>query len=126
MKTVGLGGCDRAYPLRGAADAGRGAAQPRHLLQRNGRELHPVRHGSRPRAGPHNPNGSPAGQKTVTSAEGRCSLLMPRPQHMFRKLQMGWTDAGQAERCPWLRMFENARSCTGWIRSGAGAAIGRT
>ena len=86
VKTVGLGGCDRACAVRGAADAGRDAARPRRLLQRNGGQLHPQRRGRRPGAGPHNPGGSPEARKAATSAEGRCSLLMPRPQHMLRKL----------------------------------------
>jgi phosphoribosylformylglycinamidine synthase len=62
---------------------------------------------------PLNPNGSPQGLTSVTSADGRFTVMMPHPERVFRNVQMSWypkewnqTKDGAS---PWLRMFRNAR-----------------
>jgi phosphoribosylformylglycinamidine synthase len=62
---------------------------------------------------PFNPNGSPQGLTSVTTADGRFTVMMPHPERVFRTVQMSWhpkewnqnTDGAS----PWLRMFRNAR-----------------
>jgi phosphoribosylformylglycinamidine synthase len=62
---------------------------------------------------PLNPNGSPGGLTSVTTADGRFTVLMPHPERVFRVAQMSWspTDWSQWEDglSPWMRMFKNAR-----------------
>jgi phosphoribosylformylglycinamidine synthase len=58
---------------------------------------------------PANPNGSPGGLTAVTTADGRCTALMPHPERVFRNVQMSWTPGRRDEPSPWLRMFEDAR-----------------
>lgn len=62
---------------------------------------------------PFNPNGSPQGLTSVTTADGRFTVMMPHPERVFRNVQMSWypkewnqTKDGVS---PWLRMFRNAR-----------------
>ena len=62
---------------------------------------------------PLNPNGSPQGLTSVTTADGRFTVMMPHPERVFRNVQMSWypkewnqTKDGDS---PWLRMFRNAR-----------------
>lgn len=62
---------------------------------------------------PLNPNGSPQGLTSVTTADGRFTVMMPHPERVFRNVQMSWypkewnqTKDGAS---PWLRMFRNAR-----------------
>ncbi|OSM01836.1 phosphoribosylformylglycinamidine synthase [Magnetofaba australis] len=63
---------------------------------------------------PANPNGSPLGLTGVTSADGRATIMMPHPERIFRGVQHSWKPvAWDAERGPWLRMFENARRALG-------------
>ena len=61
---------------------------------------------------PHNPNGSPQGITGVTTADGRCTILMPHPERVFRSVQMSWHPATLGEDSPWMRMFWNARQ---WV-----------
>ncbi|MDC8786907.1 phosphoribosylformylglycinamidine synthase [Roseateles koreensis] len=58
---------------------------------------------------PLNPNGSPDGLTSVTTADGRFTVLMPHPERVFRNVQMSWTSASPSELSPWMRMFRNAR-----------------
>ena len=62
---------------------------------------------------PLNPNGSPGGLTSVTTADGRFTVLMPHPERVFRVAQMSWspTEWTQWEDglSPWMRMFKNAR-----------------
>ena len=58
---------------------------------------------------PYNPNGSPQGLTSVTSADGRATVLMPHPERVFRNVQMSWTSGPAGDRSPWMRMFGNAR-----------------
>ncbi|WP_310461965.1 phosphoribosylformylglycinamidine synthase [Sphaerotilus sp.] len=62
---------------------------------------------------PLNPNGSPDGLTSVTTADGRFTVLMPHPERVFRNVQMSWTSGGVSEQSPWLRMFGNARKWVG-------------
>ena len=61
---------------------------------------------------PFNPNGSPDGLTSVTTADGRFTVLMPHPERVFRNIQMSWTSGDKSELSPWMRMFRNARH---WI-----------
>ncbi len=66
-------------------------------------------HGRATEAYPYNPNGSPQGLTSVTTADGRVTVLMPHPERVFRNVQMSWTSGAVGERSPWMRMFANAR-----------------
>ena len=70
-------------------------------------------HGAATEAYPFNPNGSPGGLTSVTTADGRFTALMPHPERVFRNVQMSWTSGNRAEHSPWLRMFQNARKALG-------------
>lgn len=65
---------------------------------------------------PFNPNGSPQGITSVTTEDGRFTVLMPHPERVFRVAQMSWHPKEWAQLedglSPWMRMFQNARS---WI-----------
>ena len=58
---------------------------------------------------PFNPNGSPGGLASVTTSDGRFTVLMPHPERVFRTVQMSWHPEGWGEDSPWMRMFRNAR-----------------
>jgi len=62
---------------------------------------------------PLNPNGSPEGLTSVTTADGRFTVLMPHPERVFRNAQMSWTSGAVEELSPWMRMFRNARKWVG-------------
>lgn len=63
---------------------------------------------------PANPNGSPGGLTSVTTADGRFTALMPHPERVFRNVQMSWAAGGDVSaHSPWLRMFHNARRALG-------------
>ena len=62
---------------------------------------------------PYNPNGSPQGITSVTTADGRFTVLMPHAERVFRTVQMSWHPDGWGEDSPWLRMFRNARKWVG-------------
>lgn len=62
---------------------------------------------------PLNPNGSPEGLTSVTTADGRFTVLMPHPERVFRNAQMSWTSGAIEELSPWMRMFRNARKWVG-------------
>ncbi|WP_397534505.1 phosphoribosylformylglycinamidine synthase, partial [Roseateles sp.] len=62
---------------------------------------------------PLNPNGSPDGLTSVTTADGRFTVLMPHPERVFRNAQMSWTSGAVEELSPWTRMFRNARKWVG-------------
>ena len=75
--------------------------------------------GAATEAYPYNPNGSPAGLTSVTTADGRFTALMPHPERVTRNVMMSWSPArwGQADTegpyTPWMRFFQNARSFLG-------------
>jgi len=58
---------------------------------------------------PFNPNGSPDGLTSVTTADGRYTVLMPHAERVFRNVQISWTSGPASESSPWARMFRNAR-----------------
>jgi len=62
---------------------------------------------------PLNPNGSPSGLTSVTTTDGRFTVLMPHPERVFRVAQMSWSPAEWSQwedgLSPWMRMFKNAR-----------------
>jgi phosphoribosylformylglycinamidine synthase len=67
---------------------------------------------------PYNPNGSPRGIASLTTPDGRFTILMPHPERVFRTVQMSWRprewDAGDGmDDSPWMRMFRNARIAAG-------------
>ncbi len=61
---------------------------------------------------PANPNGSPHGIASVTSPDGRVTVIMPHPERVFRTVQMSWHPPEWGEDSPWMRMFRNARA---WV-----------
>ncbi|MCE2868054.1 MAG: phosphoribosylformylglycinamidine synthase subunit PurQ, partial [Oxalobacteraceae bacterium] len=58
---------------------------------------------------PLNPNGSPGGITSVTTADGRFTVMMPHPERVFRSVINSWHPDGWGEDSPWMRMFRNAR-----------------
>ena len=58
---------------------------------------------------PLNPNGSPGGITSVTTADGRFTVMMPHPERVFRSVINSWHPDGWGEDGPWMRMFRNAR-----------------
>jgi phosphoribosylformylglycinamidine synthase len=62
---------------------------------------------------PDNPNGSPAGITSLTTPDGRATILMPHPERAFRTVSLSWHPWTWGEASPWLRMFENARAWVG-------------
>ncbi|WP_024902989.1 phosphoribosylformylglycinamidine synthase [Robbsia andropogonis] len=65
---------------------------------------------------PLNPNGSPGGLTSVTTADGRFTVLMPHPERVARSVTMSWHPEGWAAGegdSPWMRIFQNARKRVG-------------
>lgn len=62
---------------------------------------------------PLNPNGSPFGITSLTSEDGRSTILMPHPERVFRTAQLSWAPNEWGEDSPWMRMFRNARVFVG-------------
>ncbi|WP_244813500.1 phosphoribosylformylglycinamidine synthase [Caballeronia sp. Lep1P3] len=63
---------------------------------------------------PFNPNGSPQGITSVTTPDGRFTVLMPHMERVHRNVQMSWTPADwTTDASPWLRVFQNARRFLG-------------
>lgn len=62
---------------------------------------------------PLNPNGSAQGVTSVTTTDGRVTVIMPHPERSHRSVQLSWHPADMAELSPWMRMFENARVWVG-------------
>ena len=61
---------------------------------------------------PMNPNGSPFGITSLTSEDGRSTILMPHPERVFRSAQFSWAPGDWGEDSPWMRFFRNARA---WV-----------
>ena len=76
-------------------------------------------YGKRTEAYPFNPNGSPDGLTSVTTADGRFTVMMPHPERVTRNVMMSWAPEqwGDADKggayTPWMRMFRNARA---WLK----------
>ncbi|MDC8756738.1 phosphoribosylformylglycinamidine synthase [Janthinobacterium fluminis] len=62
---------------------------------------------------PFNPNGSPDGLTSVTTPDGRFTVLMPHAERVFRTVQQSWHPESWGEDAPWMRMFRNARKWVG-------------
>ncbi|MGB6975860.1 MAG: phosphoribosylformylglycinamidine synthase [Gammaproteobacteria bacterium] len=62
---------------------------------------------------PANPNGSPLGITSLTTTDGRVTILMPHPERIFRTVQLSWHPKDWQENSPWLRLFYNARVWVG-------------
>jgi phosphoribosylformylglycinamidine synthase len=62
---------------------------------------------------PANPNGSPAGATSVTTVDGRVTILMPHPERVFRAVQHSWRPDEWREDAPAMRIFRNARAFVG-------------
>lgn len=58
---------------------------------------------------PANPNGSPAGITGLTSKDGRCTIMMPHPERVFRAVANSWRPDDWQEDGAWMRIFRNAR-----------------
>ncbi len=78
------------------------------------RALRFVDHHGRPtEVYPFNPNGSPDGLTSVTTPDGRFTVLMPHPERVFRNILMSWTSGDRSAHSPWMQMFHNARAWAG-------------
>jgi phosphoribosylformylglycinamidine synthase len=62
---------------------------------------------------PYNPNGSPQGLTSVTTPDGRFTVLMPHAERVFRAVQQSSHPDAWGEDSPWMRMFRNARKWVG-------------
>ncbi len=62
---------------------------------------------------PFNPNGSPSGITSVTTPDGRFTVMMPHAERVFRTATHSWHPDGWGEDAPWMRMFRNARKWVG-------------
>jgi phosphoribosylformylglycinamidine synthase len=62
---------------------------------------------------PFNPNGSPQGVTSVTTPDGRFTVLMPHAERVFRSVLQSYSPDGWGEDSPWMRMFRNARVWVG-------------
>ncbi|MCR5084659.1 MAG: phosphoribosylformylglycinamidine synthase [Succinivibrionaceae bacterium] len=62
---------------------------------------------------PLNPNGSPHGITSVTTPDGRFTILMPHPERVARTVANSWHPEGWGEDSPWMRLFRNARRFVG-------------
>jgi len=62
---------------------------------------------------PLNPNGSPGGLTSVTTPDGRFTVLMPHPERVFRNALMSWQGGDITALSPWMRLFRNARRWVG-------------
>lgn len=70
-------------------------------------------HGEPTEVYPFNPNGSPNGITSVTTTDGRFTVLMPHAERVFRNVQNSWYPENVGEDSPWMRMFRNARVWVG-------------
>ena len=61
---------------------------------------------------PENPNGSPSGITSVTTDDGRVTIMMPHPERVFRTVQFSWHPRNWKEHSPWSNLFINARQFT--------------
>jgi phosphoribosylformylglycinamidine synthase len=62
---------------------------------------------------PFNPNGATEAVASMTSVDGRVTIMMPHPERVFRSIQHSWAPSDWQEDSPWMRMFRNARVWVG-------------
>ena len=68
-------------------------------------------HGRATESYPANPNGSAEGVTSLTSSDGRVTIMMPHPERVFRTIQLSYApDSWKGEYAPWLRLFQNAHA----------------
>ena len=53
------------------------------------------------------------GLTSVTTPDGRFTVLMPHPERVFRNALMSWQGGDITALSPWMRMFRNARRWVG-------------
>ena len=70
-------------------------------------------HGQATEVYPFNPNGSPGGLTSVTTDDGRFTVLMPHAERVFRGVVHSWAPEAWGDESPWMRMFRNARKWVG-------------
>ncbi|WP_233863334.1 phosphoribosylformylglycinamidine synthase [Paraburkholderia adhaesiva] len=70
-------------------------------------------HGAATERYPFNPNGSPQGITSVTTPDGRFTVLMPHSERVQRTVTMSWHPEAWGEASPWMRAFRNARKWVG-------------
>ena len=58
---------------------------------------------------PANPNGSANALASVTSSDGRATIMMPHPERVYRAVSNSWKPEQWQEDGAWLRLFRNAR-----------------
>lgn len=63
---------------------------------------------------PRNPNGSPLGITSLTTPDGRATIVMPHPERVFLTRQLSWHPDDWGENSPWFTMFQNARE---WVET---------
>jgi phosphoribosylformylglycinamidine synthase len=61
---------------------------------------------------PKNPNGSPLGITSLTTPDGRATIVMPHPERVFLTQQLSWHPDTWTDDSPWFKMFQNARE---WV-----------
>ena len=62
---------------------------------------------------PYNPNGSKGGLTSVTTDDGRFTIMMPHPERSHRAQQLSWHPAEWTDASGWMSMFRNARRWVG-------------
>jgi phosphoribosylformylglycinamidine synthase len=62
---------------------------------------------------PANPNSSPLGITSVSSKDGRVTIMMPHPERVFRTVTNSWHPDDMHGDGAWLRLFRNARVFVG-------------
>lgn len=63
---------------------------------------------------PGNPNGSPEGITSLTTSDGRATIVMPHPERAFLTRQLSWHPEEWGVNSPWFKMFQNARE---WVEN---------
>lgn len=93
------------------------ARQPTHIQQLENKGLVALRfvnnYGQVTEQYPANPNGSVNGITSVTSMDGRATIMMPHPERVFRTVSHSWHPDNWGEDGPWMRIFRNARKQLG-------------
>lgn len=93
------------------------ARNPAHIQQLENHSLVALRfvnnYGQVTEQYPANPNGSVNGITSVTSMDGRATIMMPHPERVFRTVSHSWYPENWGEDGPWMRIFRNARKQLG-------------
>lgn len=93
------------------------ARNPAHIQQLENHSLVALRfvnnYGQVTEQYPANPNGSVNGITSVTSMDGRATIMMPHPERVSRTVSHSWHPENWGEDGPWMRIFRNARKQLG-------------